>query len=174
MSSSSSSSSCESKEVTIKPIPIVKPKPKPAPIPTPILPLPSSRYSTRLFCVYAKDLQQNSRLHLADAYRPNGDQRCPFCRTHVSIQPGKAWELVVDGYKKKDECSHGKMAPQTFRIKNRFIVKCHRERGGFACVLCARFKESDTVCRGIEALMDHLWREHSSEELERDADIVEV
>ncbi|KAH6877711.1 hypothetical protein J4E91_000668 [Alternaria rosae] len=175
---SSSSSSCESKEVLIKPIPIVKPKPKPTPIPPPPPPPqpqpPSSRYSTRLFCIYAKDLQHNSRLHLADTYRPTGDHKCPFCRTHVPIQPGKAWELVVDGYKKKDEHSHFKMAPRTFRIKNRFIVKSHREGGGFACVLCARFRESDTVCRGIEALMDHLWREHTSYELEMDADIVEV
>jgi hypothetical protein len=168
--SSSSSSSSDSKEISIKPIPIVKPKPKPIPPPPP----PPSRYNTRLFCIYAKDLQHNPRLHLADAYKPDGDHKCPFCRSHVSIQPGKAWELVVEGYKKKDEHGHRKIAPRTFRIRNRFIVKCHRERGGFACVLCARFKESDTVCRGIEALMDHLWREHSSEELERDGDIVEV
>lgn len=30
------------------------------------------------------------------------------------------------------------------------------------------------MCRGVEGLMDHLWREHTSWELERDVDVVEV
>lgn len=168
--SSSPSSLDASEEKVVKILPIANPKPKPTPQPQP----PSSRYSTRLFCIYAKDLQLNPRFHLADAYKHGGDGRCPFCRTRITIQSGKAWEIVVDGYGRSIGQEFGKIASRTFRIRNRFIVKCHRDSGGFACVLCARFKESDTVCRGIEALMDHLWREHTSEELERDIDIVEV
>lgn len=66
-----------------------------------------------------------------------------------------------------------KMISRTFLVKNRFVIKSHREGGGFACVLCARFRKSDTVCRQIEALMEHLWRDHTGEEMERDNDIVE-
>ncbi|RYN52133.1 hypothetical protein AA0114_g5016 [Alternaria tenuissima] len=171
-SSSSSSSSNESEEKVVKILPA--PGPKPKPIPPPQVPPPSSRYSTRLFCIYAKDLQLSPRLHLANAYKPGGNGKCPFCRTHITIQPGKAWEIVVDGCSRKVGQGFVEIASRTFRIRNRFIVKCHRDTGGFACVLCARFKESDTVCRGIESLMDHLWREHTSEELERDVDIVEI
>jgi hypothetical protein len=40
-------------------------------------------------------------------------------------------------------------------------------------VVCARCKDSDTVCREVGALMEHLWKEHSSEELEKDEDIEE-
>jgi hypothetical protein len=94
---------------------------------------------------------------------------CPFCRTHISTRPGKAWEIITDGRKGGDGYKR-----RIFLVKNRFVIKCHREGTGFACILCARFKESDTVCREIGALMDHLWREHTSEELEKDDDILEI
>jgi hypothetical protein len=87
------------------------------------------------------------------------------------MRPGKEWEIITDDCKRKDQ--HGKTLSRRFLIKNRFVIKCHRQSGGFACVLCARFKELDTVCREIGTLMDHLWREHTSDELERDDDIVE-
>ncbi|KAL1796888.1 hypothetical protein ACET3X_005428 [Alternaria dauci] len=100
-SSSSSSNESEEKVVKILPVPEPKPKPMPPPPPPPQYPPPSSRYSTRLFCIYAKDLQQSPQLHLANAYKPGGNGKCPFCRTHITIQPGKAWEIVVDGYSRK-------------------------------------------------------------------------
>ncbi|KAG9187724.1 hypothetical protein G6011_05595 [Alternaria panax] len=143
--SSSSSSSNESEEKVVKILPIMKPKPKPKPTPAFATTPPSSRYSTRLFCVYAKDLQLNPKFHLADTYRPGGTGNCPFCRTHITVRPGKAWEIVVDGYSRNLGQGFGKIASRTFRIRNRFIVKCHRDSGGFACVLCARFKASDTT-----------------------------
>ena len=59
-----------------------------------------------------------------------------------------------------------------FLVRNAFVVKCHREGGGFACALCARWGEADTVCQSVGALMEHLWREHSCGDLERDEDIV--
>jgi hypothetical protein len=91
---------------------------------------------------------------------------CPFCRTHIATRPGKAWEIIADG------CKGAKR--RVFLVKNRFVIKCHREGTGFACVLCARFKESDTVCRDIGLLMDHMWKEHTGEELEKDDDIFEI
>jgi hypothetical protein len=90
---------------------------------------------------------------------------CPFCHSHIATRPGKAWEIVADG---------GACKTRTFVVKNRFVVKSHRESGGFACVLCARFRESDTVCKDVAGLMEHLWRDHVGVELERDDDVVEI
>lgn len=59
-----------------------------------------------------------------------------------------------------------------FLVRNAFVVKCHRVSGGFACVLCAMHGDADTVCRSIAALMEHLWKEHTCEDLEKDADVV--
>jgi predicted metal-dependent hydrolase len=57
-------------------------------------------------------------------------------------------------------------------VRTAFVVKSHREGGGFACVLCAQWADADTVCRSIGALMEHLWKDHTCEEMERDEDIV--
>lgn len=140
----------------------VIPRPKPNPHP----------HVDHLFCIYAKDLQRNSYLPLADNYKAGGDNHCPFCRTYVSIRPGKAWEVVVDDRRKHHK--RGRFVFRKFLVDNRFVIKCHREWGGFACVLCAQFKEEDTVCRSIGALIEHLWKEHTSEELAKDKDIVEI
>ncbi|OAL56644.1 hypothetical protein IQ07DRAFT_13651 [Pyrenochaeta sp. DS3sAY3a] len=157
--SSSSSSDSSSDKDNWKPLP--KPDPKPKPLPP----------SNRLFCVYARDLQRDPNLPLTDNYKAGGDNMCPFCRSHILVRPGKAWEIIADGDKQFDE--HTKMLSRKFLVKNRFIVKSHRENGGFACVLCARFKQTDTVCRENKALMEHLWKEHTGAELEKDDDIVE-
>lgn len=61
---------------------------------------------------------------------------------------------------------------KAFLVRNEFVVKCHRVGGGFACALCAKYGEADTVCRDVGGLMEHLWREHSCGDLERDGDIV--
>ncbi|CAO2657471.1 Nn.00g035970.m01.CDS01 [Neocucurbitaria sp. VM-36] len=141
------------------------PNPRPKPKPT------LGCRGNSLFCVYARDLQDKPRLPLTDNYKTGGDNICPFCHSHIATRPGKAWEIIVDGDKKFDK--HTNILSRTFLVKTRFVVKSHRESGGFACVLCARFKESDTVCGKIEALMEHLWKEHTGEELAQDEDIVE-
>ncbi|KAF1913891.1 hypothetical protein BDU57DRAFT_454979 [Ampelomyces quisqualis] len=143
----------------------IQPYPNPQHKPSPRLP-PDSQ---RLFCVYARDLQHHPRLPLTDNYKEGGDNMCPFCHAHSATRPGKAWEIIAD------DCRRGhERKRRVFLVKNRFTIKCHREGKGFACVLCARFKESDTVCREIGALMEHLWREHSSDELDKDVDIFEI
>ncbi|RAR07017.1 hypothetical protein DDE83_006678 [Stemphylium lycopersici] len=185
-SSSSSSSSSDGKK--LKPEPVQKPTPKPIPKPTPKpepepeckpTPKPEPKpkptpppSKPRLFCIYAKDLQDDPWMPLADAYKPCGDSKCPFCRTYLATRPGKAWEIVVDDCR-PSRGNYWNPAYRAFRVKNRFVIKSHREVGGFACVLCARFRKWDTICKDVASLMDHLWREHSAEELERDCDIVE-
>lgn len=146
-------------DVSILPYP--KPQPRPEPLPQP--------HGNRLFCVYARDLQNHPRLPLTDNFKEGGNNMCPFCHAHAPMRPGKAWELIANGCN-----AEGRQERRVFLVKNRFVIKCHREGQGFACVLCARFKESDTVCRELEALMDHLWREHTSQELEKDDDIFEI
>lgn len=183
--SSSSSTSSEDKEIKIQPFPfpISKPKPEPKPAPKPEpdpkpkpkpddRPRPPTPSNNRLFCIYAKELQDNPRMPLASAYRPCGDGKCPFCRTYLSMRTGKIWEIVVDNCL-ESRYYHRKPDYRVFRIKNRFIVKSHRENGGFACVLCAKFRRFDMLCADIGSLMDHLWREHSGDELAWDYDIVE-
>ena len=152
--SSSSSSSSTSTAPALKPAPL-KPKPKPAP----------NFNINKLFCRYALDLQHNSHLPLSSNFSPHGNKRCPTCRTHILVRPGKAWEVILG--------SGGRHARRKrFLVRNAFVVKSHREGGGFACVLCAQWADADTVCRSIEALMEHLWKDHTCEEMERDEDIV--
>lgn len=71
-----------------------------------------------------------------------------------------------------DPCRRG--SSRVFMVESRFLVKCHREGGGFACVLCSRFKDSDTTCAEIADLVDHIWRQHGVKELENEEDIAEV
>jgi len=138
------------------------------PYPNPHHPKPHPP-TNKLFCVYARDLQAQARLPLTDNYKAGGDNMCPFCHAHVSTRPGKAWEVIADDCK-----TGGVHKRRVFLVKNRFVIKCHREGTGFACFLCARFKDSDTTCRTVGALMDHLWRDHEAGDLERDDDILEV
>jgi hypothetical protein len=142
-------------EITIQPFPNPRPHPQPP--------------SNKLFCVYARDLQIHPHLPLTDNYKEGGDNMCSFCHAHTSTRPGKAWEIIANG------CGEdGRHKRRIFLVKNRFVIKCHREGKGFACVLCARFKESDTVCREVGALMEHLWKDHTSGELEKDGDVFEI
>ncbi|KAF2823547.1 hypothetical protein CC86DRAFT_372485 [Ophiobolus disseminans] len=145
--------------ITIQPYPHPNPAISPKPHP----------HGHKLFCVYARDLQDHSRLPLTDNYKPGGDNMCPFCHAHMPMRPGKAWEIIANGC--NEDGTHKR---RIFMVQNRFAVKCHREETGFACVLCARLRKSDTVCREVKALMEHLWKEHTVEELEKDDDIFEL
>ncbi|KAF3040304.1 hypothetical protein E8E12_007017 [Didymella heteroderae] len=147
----------------LKPTP--RPSPKPAP---PLAPHPAPKPNpnlTKLFCRYALSLQHDPHLPLSPAFDTNGNRRCPRCRTFIPVRPNKAWEVVM--------ISHGRHPRRVkFLVRNEFVVKCHRVGGGFACVLCAKYGEADTVCRDVGDLMEHLWREHEIGDLERDEDIV--
>ncbi|KAF2632539.1 hypothetical protein BU25DRAFT_382061 [Macroventuria anomochaeta] len=133
-------------------------------IPSNPIPKPNPNIN-KLFCRYALDLQFNIHLPLSANFKLDGNRRCPRCRIHIPVQPNKAWEVVMETSRRHPRC-------KKFLVRNVFVVKCHREGGGFACVLCAQYGGADTVCRSIEALMEHLWKEHTSEDLERDGDIV--
>lgn len=127
----------------------------------------SSSLSSRLFCPYALDLQRHLYQPLANTYHVGGSRCCPYCRFVFGTRPDKAWEIVLDD-------TRSGTGTKTFLIGDRFLVKCHREGGGLACVLCRRFKTHDTVCPEIADLVDHIWREHAVEEVEDDDDMREV
>jgi hypothetical protein len=161
--SSSSSSSDTPVPAPLKPTPRPEPKPAPPPAPRPA-PKPNPNL-TKLFCRYALDLQDDPHLPLSPNFDTNGNLRCPRCRTFVPVRPNKAWEVVM--------ISRGRHPRRMkFLVRNEFVVKCHRVGGGFACVLCAKHGEADTVCRDVGGLMEHLWREHTCGDLEKDEDIV--
>jgi hypothetical protein len=63
---------------------------------------------------------------------------------------------------------------RTFSLTTRFLAKCHRPGGGYACYLCARYRERDTVCGTVEGLVKHIAGKHGIRELEGDADVKEV
>ncbi|KAF3039105.1 hypothetical protein E8E11_003984 [Didymella keratinophila] len=161
--SSSSSPSDASAPAPLKPTP--KPPPKPMPTPAPHPPPDTNPNLTKLFCRYALDLQHDPHLPLSSTFDTNGSRRCPRCRTFIPVRPNKAWEVVM--------ISRGRHPRRVkFLVRNEFVVKCHRVGGGFACALCARWGDADTVCRDVGDLMEHLWREHEVGDLERDEDIV--
>lgn len=62
----------------------------------------------------------------------------------------------------------------TFHVMNRFIVKCHREDGEFACVLCNRNRPVDTIWGSMNELVKHVQRAHDVGEYMREVDIKEV
>lgn len=130
---------------------------------SPISPNPNL---TKLFCRYALDIQNSHHKSLGKEFSLNGNTRCPSCHIYIPIRPGKAWEVIIDGSMTRPS------RRKRFLVRNRFTIKCHRERGGFACVLCAKHGDADTVCRSIGALMEHLWKEHTSEDMEKDEDIM--
>ena len=86
---------------------------------------------------------------------------------HISTRQNKAWEVV-----KEDERREG--VDRTFLVGTRFLVKCHRAGGGYACVLCSRFRKVDTIWEDIRAFAKHVSRAHEPVELSKEIDIEEV
>ena len=61
-----------------------------------------------------------------------------------------------------------------FHVTNRFIVKCHRENGELACVLCNQNRPVDTIWDSMSELVKHVQRAHDIEEYRQEVDIKEV
>ncbi|KAF1958606.1 hypothetical protein CC80DRAFT_15332 [Byssothecium circinans] len=123
--------------------------------------------SRHLFCIYAHNLQHTPSLPLSDNFKPGGDNRCPSCNFHIPVLPTRAWEIMKHDERKTD-------VERIFLLGTRFVAKSHRDGGGYACVLCSKFRDADTVCNEVSALVDHIWKEHTCAELEQDGSIYEV
>ena len=113
--------------------------------------------SGSLFCPYSEQLQYNTRT-LDSAFDPSGDGHCPSCSTTLNI----IHEAIVplDG--------------QSYRLNQRYFVKSHMPDGRFACVLCARNRDVDAICSNVTALAKHIAGTHTSEEAQRDLDLIVV
>jgi hypothetical protein len=131
-----------------------------------------------LFCAYALDLQSSPKQELDEkCFGPGCHNACPACGTIVVIQEGRAWRIdktVHKGPRTTEEFDEEVFERRTFLVENRFIVKCHREQAGFACVICARNRDYDTVCSDTAGLVRHLWKKHEVEDFEDDDDITEL
>ena len=129
-----------------------------------------------LFCRYALDLQRTSE-PLEERFRPGGPLACPACGTRVEVRFGRSWrvsrEVLREGADER-RLEDAAVEERTYLLGNRFVVKCHREQAGFACVLCARYRDKDTVCATADGLVKHVWRSHEVGEYEDDVDIREV
>jgi hypothetical protein len=108
---------------------------------------------------------------------PGGSNRCPECSTYVVIERGRAWKIVkevVHEVVSTRDYDEEQIEERTYLLSNRFVIKCHRERAGFACVLCARFRDRDTIVASAQGLVRHVWRKHDVSEYEVEPDIREI
>lgn len=149
----------------------------------------SDRDADPLYCGYALDLQRNPNKLLSPSFDIGGKQRCPSCGTRFDLLHGHAWKITKDVLHPA-RLGHDRRTPDfeyrvpalavqeleevTFHVMNRFIVKCHREDGEFACVLCNRNRPADTIWGSMSELVKHVQRAHDVAEYEREVDIREV
>jgi hypothetical protein len=129
-----------------------------------------------LFCRYSYDLQRDGGIGLMPSFLPGGDSSCRACGAYLEIQPGRAWKITKEVVREKvsmPEYDEEVIEDRIFMINNRFIIKCHRSSGGYACVLCARYRDKDILVETPEALVRHVWSKHTAEEYQ-DPDISEV
>jgi hypothetical protein len=129
--------------------------------------------SGALYCRYAERLQ-GTGAPLDDNFSADSSCACPQCGTKISIQPGRAWRIdkeLVHEQSSSGKYQEARIEERTYYINNRFIVKCHREKAGFACLLCFRYRDSDTLCETIQRFVNHIWKKHSVAEYEVEPDI---
>ncbi|KAF2098408.1 hypothetical protein NA57DRAFT_77200 [Rhizodiscina lignyota] len=122
---------------------------------------------TPLYCRYSVALQDDSNRPLSSGFAPGGSCKCEACGIFIPIEPQRAWQI----YKEDPNVRHGE---RTYHILNRFMIKCHRANGEFACVLCSRFRSVDTIWEDIRAFAKHVSRAHDPAELNKEIDIKEV
>ncbi|KAK0614583.1 hypothetical protein B0T14DRAFT_311306 [Immersiella caudata] len=148
----------------------------------PVPEAPSQSYSSSesgpLFCPAAADLQSSSSLPLQEILAPSVKDEfiCGICQAELESHP---WRIEVDlpikhRYKPDKHEEVEVVEIRTFSLTGRFLAKCHRPGGGYACWLCARFRERDTICESVEGLVRHIKGKHGIGEVEGDADVREV
>ena len=128
-----------------------------------------------LFCKYAMELQDTGA-PLDISFAQGGSHACPVCGTRIGVQPGRAWRIdkeLVHEKRASGKFEDEFIEERTYFINNRFIVKCHREGAGFACILCFRYRDADTLCESAQRFVNHIWKKHSVAEYDADPDIEE-
>jgi len=130
-----------------------------------------------LFCNYSYDLHKTGQ-PLDICFSKGGACACPMCGTRISVEEGRAWKIVKEIVHDRivtPEYDDEVIEERTYLISNRFVVKCHREKAGFACILCYRHRDRDTLCETANGLVKHVWSKHDVAEYEsEEPDIREV
>jgi hypothetical protein len=129
-----------------------------------------------LFCRYSADLQDSNQ-PLDVCFSKGGSGACPSCGTKVGVEEGRAWKIVKEIIHDRistEEYDDEVIEERTYLISNRFMVKCHREKAGFACILCYRNRDRDTLCETANGLVKHVWAKHDVAEYESEPDIREA
>jgi hypothetical protein len=131
-----------------------------------------------LYCPYAEELQETDR-PLDPVFSTGGPCECPACGFYIPVEQGRSWK--IDKQVMRESWSRGKHGKddevfevsedRTYRLTNRFLVKCHREGGGFACYLCYQFRDTDTLCKTLEGLVGHVSKRHSAQDYDDELDI---
>ncbi|KAK3328680.1 hypothetical protein B0T19DRAFT_197008 [Cercophora scortea] len=142
---------------------------------------PTTAVAPRLFCPYASHLQETPSSPIPAT--------CPTCSTPLILQTThgrQQWKIDKDVtvsqrvIKSRDPTQLDELVKtveaRSYLLTSRFMAKCHRPGpdGGYACVLCARYRERDTVCRFAESLARHVAERHAAEEVMGDSDVRDV
>lgn len=129
-----------------------------------------------LFCHYSSELQSDPNLKLHGAFGPDGSNECPACHLHLGVEQGRAWKIhkeILHERISTPEYDDEVIEERTYLVGNRFVIKSHRENGGFACILCYKNRDKDTLLESAQGLIRHVWQKHEVEEYS-DSDIKEV
>ncbi|KAK3325115.1 hypothetical protein B0H66DRAFT_547409 [Apodospora peruviana] len=133
-----------------------------------------------LFCRYAEDLQRTR--HALDERFFGGSCMCPDCNVAIDLSPAGGYKIDKEVVITERIIRPGSGATElvkrfedrTYLLTSRFLVKCHRERVGFACYLCFRHRDKDTLCKTMQGLVGHVADKHDIREYETDPDIRDV
>lgn len=161
----------------------------PAPAPAPAVPMPPPAVSFAppkramtvvsepepIYCRYSLDLQYVRNKPLARTFAPGGDCCCPGCGIRLHAEADDFWEIEKRARGRPREGRRGSSSEvvldeREFHVGQRFVVKCHTPDGEFACVLCSRFRDKDVLCPTVDQLINHVGRDHTIDELEREED----
>jgi len=115
-------------------------------------------------------------MQLHESFAPGGTNGCPACEIRLDVEQGRAWKITKEILHERistPEYDDEVIEERMFLIGNRFVIKSHRENGGFACILCYRNRDRDTLLESAQGLVRHVWQKHEVEEY-NDADIKEV
>ncbi|KAK8035213.1 hypothetical protein PG993_010208 [Apiospora rasikravindrae] len=129
-----------------------------------------------LYCRYSLDLQYVRDKPLARTFAPGGDCRCPGCGIRLCAESDDFWEIEKRARGRPREGRRGRSSSEAvldereFHVGQRFVVKCHTPDGEFACVLCSRFRDRDVICPTVDQLINHVGRDHTIDEMEREDD----
>ncbi|KAK4121034.1 hypothetical protein N657DRAFT_134009 [Parathielavia appendiculata] len=128
--------------------------------------------SDPLFCRLAQDVQRTDRP--LDSCLTTTDRSpssmCTTCGAAIGLDVWRVEkEVAVRGRESDDESEV--IVVRTYLLTRRFLFKCHREGSEYACYLCFRNRDRDTVCRSEEGLVSHVTSKHSTAEYEADRDI---